>query len=826
MLTDIRMTLGGGASRCGRSALHLSQIATIVVLLATMCVAGVASAAVAAGTTYYVSQSSGNDAWDGLAASHDGTHGPWKSLAKASKTYVAGDRILLKCGDTWANDTLRPTGSGAPDNPITIASYGTGGRPVLDGLDEAQDRMGIYLKDEAGYGIVGLEFTRCQTGIFAEYSAGAPNRQGLRIENCYFHDSQLYQHYEDYPKRKIGLGICLFSHECDQKIVLSDITIRNCEFRRLASGIWTNSPDNFNKAADNIWNFANLVIDGCTFEECKQWPLGLRGIAGGAVRNCVTLDIGRHNQAWNGVAGSMIARCKDFVFEDSEWGFISIGPPGKVSGDGQAFDFECNNINHVMRRCLFHDTDGPGFLLCNDISGPGPEIDILLEDCVSNGKSLRAKENGYPKVEVMNCSAANRVTWKACRFYLSEGARLTNRPEGLTFTNCLIKPLARACSTTNLALTATASASSADPAHPGGKAVDENIETSWRAATGSNQWLQLDFGQPQTINEFRLREETSSSVTRYVIECWDDRAEKWLGCFNGMTIGRDFIAPIVSRSTSKARLMILRTAGGVPGICEFEAYHDVTQGGDYPGDPYGIRRKPIPEKVVVLTFDDSCISHATFVGPLLKKLGFGGTFYITDAFKDKTKSLSWEQIKALQDMGFEIGNHSLNHEMFSKQSVEKCTEELMGIETLCLAHQVAKPTTFCWPMFRVNKEFLPVMQEKGYLFGRGGNPRFTGERAYVPTVDNPLSTPSFSFHDTALKDKDSFINAAKEAKPGKIVVFTFHGVPDLAHPGVGTEPAAFAACMQYLKDNNYTVIAMRDMTTYVDAARAAKYLAK
>jgi len=46
-------------------------------------------------------------------------------------------------------------------------------------------------------------------------------------------------------------------------------------------------------------------------------------------------------------------------------------------------------------------------------------------------------------------------------------------------------------------------------------------------------------------------------------------------------------------------------------------------------DPYGILLKPIPEKLVVLTFDDPCRSHATFVGPLLKKYGFGGTFYIT-----------------------------------------------------------------------------------------------------------------------------------------------------------------------------------------------------
>ena len=48
-----------------------------------------------AAATYYVSQSMGNDA-------NDGIHSPWKTLTKASQTtFTAGDRSLLKCGDTW-----------------------------------------------------------------------------------------------------------------------------------------------------------------------------------------------------------------------------------------------------------------------------------------------------------------------------------------------------------------------------------------------------------------------------------------------------------------------------------------------------------------------------------------------------------------------------------------------------------------------------------------------------------------------------------------------------------------------------------------------------
>ena len=47
-------------------------------------------------------------------------------------------------------------------------------------------------------------------------------------------------------------------------------------------------------------------------------------------------------------------------------------------------------------------------------------------------------------------------------------------------------------------------------------------------------------------------------------------------------------------------------------------------------------RSPIPDRLVVLTFDDSVVSHATFVAPLLKKYGFGATFFITEGFEFTT----------------------------------------------------------------------------------------------------------------------------------------------------------------------------------------------
>ncbi len=538
--------------------------------------------------TFYVSQSSGNDKWTGDAPSPKGpSRGPWKTLARASSVeYIPGDHILLRCGDTW-NEDLHPKGNGTSERPILIGSYGEGKKPVIDRQDYNKDLTGIRLADQEGFKIVGIEFNRCMTGIYAEYSDGCPTKRFLRIEDCYFHDSLLYQHYEDYPKRKIGLGVCLFSYERENKVVLKDVTIKNCVFRRLASAVWTNSPDNFNKKASNIYNFANMTMEDCLFEEGYQWQQGIRGVDGGLMRNCVTHDIGRGFRAWNGVAGAMFFRCKDWVFEDCEWGFIDIG---LGSWDGEAFDFEGNCDRMTMRNCLFHDTDGPGFLICCYASDWHPNTGILMENCVLNGKAKRPMR-GMPRCEIINTTDWNEVTWKNCRFYLAKGEILMRvmdpeKDKKSSFVDCVLKDLSKACSTPKLAAKSTTSSETSG--HEAAQAADGDAATSWKAATAEDEWIQLDFGKPATVNEFKIKEAPSSSVVRYVIQCWDDKQSKWIGCFNGRGIGSEFVAPIVSRSTQKARLLVMRTKSGNPGIAEFAAYNDTS------GEVFNVARGGVP----------------------------------------------------------------------------------------------------------------------------------------------------------------------------------------------------------------------------------------
>ena len=63
---------------------------------------------------------------------------------------------------------------------------------------------------------------------------------------------------------------------------------------------------------------------------------------------------------------------------------------------------------------------------------------------------------------------------------------------------------------------------------------------------------------------------------------------------------------------------------------------------------------------------------------------------------------------------------------------------------------------------------------------------------------------------------DDFRWALDRARDGRIAVLTFHGVPDLDHPWVHTEPDQFEQYITYLRDNEFTVLALRDLEKYAE----------
>jgi len=234
----------------------------------------------------------------------------------------------------------------------------------------------------------------------------------------------------------------------------------------------------------------------------------------------------------------------------------------------------------------------------------------------------------------------------------------------------------------------------------------------------------------------------------------------------------------------------------------------------------------VPDKLVVLTFDDSKASHYTVVRPLLKQYGFGATFFITEGFTfntNKSDYLTWEQIAELHRDGFEIGNHTRDHMGVSKANLPRLREQVEAINDRCAAHGIPRPVSFAYPGNAIDPGAIALVDQLGFWFARrGGAPEYPYEDgngiAYEPGMDHPLLLPSAG-DARPTWTLDNFKRAVSQAVNGRIAILQFHGAPDVEHPWVHTPPERFQAYMKYLRDEGFRAIAMRDLATYVDRTR-------
>ena len=100
---------------------------------------------------YYVSTSEGSDTHNGLSPAT-----AFQTLDRLNTlSLLPGDSVLFKSGDSWTG-MFWPKGSGAASSPITIAAYGVGSKPIIDG-DGYQ--ASILLFNDEYYVVSGLELT-------------------------------------------------------------------------------------------------------------------------------------------------------------------------------------------------------------------------------------------------------------------------------------------------------------------------------------------------------------------------------------------------------------------------------------------------------------------------------------------------------------------------------------------------------------------------------------------------------------------------------------------------------------------------------------------
>ena len=149
---------------------------------------------------------------------------------------------------------------------------------------------------------------------------------------------------------------------------------------------------------------------------------------------------------------------------------------------------------------------------------------------------------------------------------------------------------------------------------------------------------------------------------------------------------------------------------------------------------YILNNAPIPEKRIVITFDDGYADNYANAFPILKELDMKATIFVISNFTDKDGYyMTSQQIKEMSDYGIDIQSHTASHAHLNQLTYEEQLNELKTSKEK-LESITEKPViSIAYPFGDYDDNTILASKEAGYSLS------FNTNRGLSDRTDNPLS---------------------------------------------------------------------------------------
>jgi len=158
----------------------------------------------------------------------------------------------------------------------------------------------------------------------------------------------------------------------------------------------------------------------------------------------------------------------------------------------------------------------------------------------------------------------------------------------------------------------------------------------------------------------------------------------------------------------------------------------------------------LPERPVVLTFDDGYRNTLEHAAPVLTRHGFAATIYVvtghcggSNNWSDRGRDmpslplLTWDELGELHGAGWEVAAHSSSHARLPQLSVDEARRQITGCKEELQDRLGAPVRTFAYPYGETSPAVTAIAREEfaGAVSVEMGTARPSDDRHLLPRLD-------------------------------------------------------------------------------------------
>lgn len=165
-------------------------------------------------------------------------------------------------------------------------------------------------------------------------------------------------------------------------------------------------------------------------------------------------------------------------------------------------------------------------------------------------------------------------------------------------------------------------------------------------------------------------------------------------------------------------------------------------------------KTPLPERPVVLTFDDGYADFYHSALPVLSRHNLTATVYVVTGCVGRTSLwlqrerqtgraiLTWNQIAEISDSGIECGAHTHSHPKLDTLPLTMAREEIRLSKDLLEQHLGQQVTSFAYPYGYYTSDIRRLVKEAGFTSACAVNYAMCSDKADHFTLERLAVTPN------------------------------------------------------------------------------------